>query len=313
MGLTPNGSDYNNSITNNNKGYTILIIDDDELILRLLKKRLEKLNFEVITTSKDDEAIKLALKNIPDIILLDVLLNKLDGFEVCKIFRQNSKLRDIPIIFLTGKIDSESIIRGLKLGGNDYVTKPYEFEVLVARIKLHLDFQVKRHRLNQSQIEQQIILDSIPAIIFYKDKENRMLRVNDAFCKAMGANQYDLVKKSCCEIWPDIAEHYWKDDKEVMNTGKPKRNILETITTPTGTIYVQTDKIPYIDQNNKIIGIIGFSIDITERKKAEDKLKEYTKELEKMNDLMVGRELKMIEMKNEIKELKNEIDILRNQ
>jgi len=127
----------------------------------------------------------------------------------------------------------------------------------------------------EQQEELQIIFDSIPAWIFYKDKENRFLKVNKAFCDGMAVSREELEGRSVSELYPrEQAEAFWKDDKEVMASGQPKRNILEPVTLPNKeTRWLRTDKIPYRDAHGDVIGIIGFSIDVTARKQAEDALR----------------------------------------
>ena len=126
--------------------------------------------------------------------------------------------------------------------------------------------------LRKQHEEQEIILDSIPAMIFYKDKEDRFVHVNKYLAEAVNIAKKELVGKTAAEISP--TKDYWEDDKAVMASGEPLRNIIEPIETPEGTRWFQTDKIPYRDRAGNIIGIIGFAVDITERKKAEDDLKE---------------------------------------
>ena len=123
--------------------------------------------------------------------------------------------------------------------------------------------------LRRQQAEQQIILNSVPAMIFYKDKENRFIRVNQALAEAAGMTIEEMEGESLFQLYPDLAEDYWRDDMEVMSTGKPKRHIIEPLETAEGKMWVETDKIPYRDLDGKIIGIIGFSLDITERKRTE--------------------------------------------
>lgn len=128
--------------------------------------------------------------------------------------------------------------------------------------------------------ELQIIIDSSPAMIFYKDCENRFIRVNKALAEATGLPREAMKGKRAAEIYPNQAKDYWEDDKEVITTGKPKIGIIEPIDGPTGTRWLRTDKVPYRDKEDRIIGIIGFAIDITERKQAEEALKKLNEELE---------------------------------
>ncbi len=122
--------------------------------------------------------------------------------------------------------------------------------------------------------ELQIILDAVPAWVFYKDRENRFLRVNKAFCDVMEMAREDLEGRSLFDLYPrKQAEVYWEDDKEVMASGRPKRNIVESMDRKGEKLWVRTDKIPYRDGQGNIIGVIGFALDITARKNAEDELR----------------------------------------
>ena len=134
--------------------------------------------------------------------------------------------------------------------------------------------------LQRQREELQIILDSVPAMIFYKDKENRFIRTNKALEVTLGLPKEELDGKSLFDLYPSQADDYWKDDQEVMRSGNPKRNIVETMETPEGVRWVQTDKIPYRDDQGKIIGVIGFAVDITERQRAEEAIKRVHDELE---------------------------------
>jgi PAS domain S-box-containing protein len=132
--------------------------------------------------------------------------------------------------------------------------------------------------------ELQTIIDSSRAFIFYKDKKNNFLRVNKTFAEILGISQEKLEGMSLFDIFPkEQAEAYWKDDINVIKSGKPKVDIIEPMPHKDGDRYVQTDKIPYRDSNGNIIGIIGFAIDITERKQAEEVLDFTMKELERSN------------------------------
>ena len=129
--------------------------------------------------------------------------------------------------------------------------------------------------------ELQVILESVPAMIFYKDKENHFVRTNKAFEDAMGLPKEKLQGQSLFDLYPrEMAEAFWNDDKEVMTSRKSRYGIIEPMQTPLGTRILQTDKIPYFDESGDVIGVIGFAIDITERKRAEEALRRVNEELE---------------------------------
>jgi diguanylate cyclase (GGDEF)-like protein/PAS domain S-box-containing protein len=128
--------------------------------------------------------------------------------------------------------------------------------------------------IQKNREELQTILDASPIMIFYKDRENKFIRVNKALAKATGLSKEGIEGKTVFEIYPNQTKNYWEDDKEVIASGRPKINIIEPLDTAIGTRWVQTDKIPYTDKEGQIVGVIGFSIDITDRKQAEKALQE---------------------------------------
>jgi len=108
----------------------------------------------------------------------------------------------------------------------------------------------------------------------YKDTENRLLRVNKSFTQMMDLSKEELEGKSLFDLYPrEQAEAFWKDDKEVIISNKEKINIIEPVQTKKGLLWVQTHKIPYRDMHGNIIGVLGFTIDITKRKNAEEAFK----------------------------------------
>jgi len=129
------------------------------------------------------------------------------------------------------------------------------------------------YELQKNQEELEIIMDSSPIMIFYKDCENKFIRVNKAFTESIGLPKEALEGKTVFEIYTNQTKDYWEDDKEVIASGKPKLGIIQPIDRATGPGWVQTDKIPYRDKDGRIIGIVGFAIDITESKQMEDKIK----------------------------------------
>ncbi|MHC4540730.1 MAG: sensor histidine kinase [Planctomycetota bacterium] len=129
--------------------------------------------------------------------------------------------------------------------------------------------------LQKQKEELQIILDSVPAGIWYKDTENRLLRVNQAAAKSVNMKPEDVEGMAVCDLFPRDAEHYFQDDLEVIRSGKPKLGIVERMQVPEGkSRWVRTDKIPYRDEQGNVSRVIAFVEDITECKKAEEQLRQ---------------------------------------
>ena len=112
--------------------YKILIVDDDANICELLRLYLEKDGFDTVVANDGEQAVEYASKYSPDLILLDIMLPKLDGWQVCREIRKTS---ETPIIMLTAKGETFDKILGLELGADDYVSKPFDTKEVIARIK----------------------------------------------------------------------------------------------------------------------------------------------------------------------------------
>ena len=116
----------------------VLIIDDSPINLDLLNKTLTRAGFEVAVASTGTIALEWLESNQTDLVLLDIIMPGIDGFEVCEMLKKNLSTRDIPIIFMTALNDIEDRVKGLSLGAVDYITKPFGQEEILARVKIHL-------------------------------------------------------------------------------------------------------------------------------------------------------------------------------
>jgi len=117
----------------------ILIVDDEPSIVVPIQFLMEQQGYSVIVAENGHDALDLVYKYKPDLILLDIMLPGIDGYEVCEIVRLNPKLRNIKIIFLTAKGREVEIAKGLALGADAYITKPFSNAELVAKVKTVLD------------------------------------------------------------------------------------------------------------------------------------------------------------------------------
>jgi DNA-binding response OmpR family regulator len=113
----------------------ILIIDDEEPTVQLIGMLLEKRGFETIKAIRAEDGLRKAYRFQPDLVLLDIMMPDMDGWEICKRLREMS---DVPIVFLTARSDVKDVVRGLEMGADDYITKPYDNDELVARVRAHL-------------------------------------------------------------------------------------------------------------------------------------------------------------------------------
>jgi diguanylate cyclase (GGDEF)-like protein/PAS domain S-box-containing protein len=152
---------------------------------------------------------------------------------------------------------------------------------------------IKRERveaeLRRQQQEQQIIFDSVPALIWYKDTESRLLRINKAAAASRGLPAAQLEGKSFYEIYPDEAEQYYREDLEVINSGIPKLGKIEPLPTASGQkCWVRTDKIPFRDETGQITGVIVFAVDITDLIRVEKQLRAYRHRLEEKVEKRTG-------------------------
>ncbi|MHB8772301.1 MAG: sensor domain-containing diguanylate cyclase [Syntrophales bacterium] len=147
-------------------------------------------------------------------------------------------------------------------------------KVLLSIVRDITDRKRVERLLEKEREELRVILDAAPVMIFYKDRDNRIIRVNRARAEASGLAKEEMEGKTVGELFPDRAADYWKNDREVIRSGEPKRGIVEMIETPKGPRWVRTDKIPYRDEAGSVIGVIGFSVDITDLKQMEEELRE---------------------------------------
>jgi two-component system, sensor histidine kinase and response regulator len=153
-------------------GKKILIVDDTPANIDLLFQTLSPEGYKISVAGTGEETLKLVSQINPDLILLDVMMPGIDGFETCKKLKKNPETASIPIIFITAKAETEDIVKGFTLGGADYLTKPFNREEVCARIKTHLHFQVL---LNTSETQ-----------------NKKLNELNDTKNKLMGMTCHDL-------------------------------------------------------------------------------------------------------------------------
>jgi DNA-binding response OmpR family regulator len=121
--------------------FNLLIVDDLPENIKVLGNSLQNANYRISFATSGQQAIEMALKNDIDLILLDIMMPGMDGFEVCRQLKQEDRTDHIPIIFITAKTEKEDIVQGFECGAVDYVTKPFNSAELSARVQTHLELK----------------------------------------------------------------------------------------------------------------------------------------------------------------------------
>jgi len=163
----------------------ILVVDDEREITELITLYLQREGFIVHTSDNGADAVRIAESLIPDLIVLDVSLGRMDGIEVCRALRQGV-CADVPILFLSCKSEDQDIIRGLSEGGDDYITKPFSPGQLVARIQAH----IRRRRTRERSSEEMVTSLNYPGLeIDFRSLEVRL----EGNLVALSAKEFELL------------------------------------------------------------------------------------------------------------------------
>jgi len=148
----------------------ILLVDDEVINLKIMTKYFSMENFDILTAMSSEQALELLEVKKPDIIVLDVMMPGIDGFELCEVLKSKEDLKDIPVLFTTALSDTKSKVKGFEVGGLDYITKPFHREELIARINTHLKLRKIRKELKESNNAKEQLLGELKKLNATKDK-----------------------------------------------------------------------------------------------------------------------------------------------
>lgn len=129
------------------KKFKVLVVEDNIVNLKLLSKIVKRAGYNVLSAENGKSAYKLVKQNRPDVILLDIMMPVMDGYETCSKLKNNKNTANIPIIFISAKSEVEDKVKGFELGAVDYITKPFDSVEIIARLKTHLRLQTLRNKL----------------------------------------------------------------------------------------------------------------------------------------------------------------------
>lgn len=258
----------------------ILVVDDTPDNLRLFMKVLSAQGYLVRPANDGQMAITAAQLDPPDLILLDVKMPGMDGYEVCKHLKADENTRDIPVMFLTVLDEASDVVKGFALGGVDYVTKPVKPEELLARI----NNQLQLRSLQQQLVEQESFLRSIynnaeasiSVLDVLGEGEFRIVEVNETALRMSGLARDQIEGMDLSALLPKhiIQEHH----QACVELGLPVTH-EEPVDINGETIWWLSTHTPLFNEKGEIHRIIGTGVNITERKQAELQLARKTQEL----------------------------------
>jgi putative two-component system response regulator len=157
----------------------VLLVDDNTANLQVLRENLDGLGYKLLIAKSGKSALEIVRKAHPDLVLLDIMMPEMDGYEVCRRLKSAEETRHIPVIFLTAMADAEDEAKGLALGAVDYITKPINPELVRARVQNHLELKRHRDHLEQLvrvktrevQLTQAVMIESLATLAEYRDPE----------------------------------------------------------------------------------------------------------------------------------------------
>ena len=150
-----------------NSEKTILIVDDSKLNIQVLSDILEEKSYRIALARSGKVALEFVEMKKPDLILLDIMMPEIDGFEVCRRLKSDPETKNIPIIFISGLDKSEDIVNGFKAGAVDYIVKPFKKEVVLARVDTHLKLSETQQKLKRTNEELKELLSEVEFLSFH--------------------------------------------------------------------------------------------------------------------------------------------------
>ncbi|MCP4399463.1 MAG: response regulator [bacterium] len=267
-------------------GETIVVIDDESINCEVLYTYLTQYNYRVITAPDGEDGLAKIDAESPDLVLLDLMMPKMSGFQVCHILRKEKQLKNLPVIILTAKSNASDKVYGLNIGANDYIVKPFNKDELLTKIHIFLRILALQNVLAEERNLLRTLIDHLPDFIYAKNTQSRYLLANTAVMRALGITAPDeLLGKTDFDLLPkELAEQFYRSEQMILQSSQALINQEElTRDQQTGALmWLLTTKVPFRDTQGNILGLVGINRDITTRKQAEEELKRHRDHLEEL-------------------------------
>lgn len=264
----------------NNRSFTVLVVDDNQSGLYVTSKVLKIAGFNVIEASRGSDALEKVKKCKPDVVLLDVKLPDIGGFEVCRLIKSNPSTSSIPVIHISATyLDEESKVIGLEMGADSYLTHPVEPTVLVATIRAMLRIRQAEANFEQAAMQWKTTFDSLKDGICLIDNNGRIIKCNKAAEVIFGIPGEELLNGSLC----DIDMNFCKYDNDFFTNILNEKNWgdIEEIYYKRKYYLVSINP---VEIDGKYSGIVFQLTDITNIKKSAEDLQKTLIELKRSNN-----------------------------
>nr|WP_320015318.1 diguanylate cyclase [uncultured Desulfobacter sp.] len=252
---------------------TILLVDDQPNNIKVLLSFFKMHDFKTRVADSGERALQILERFQPSIILMDIMMPSLDGFETCRRIKRNKMLHEIPVIFMTALDNVEDKIAGFEAGGVDYITKPFHQAEVLARVKLHIDLRKKNIALQKSEKQIRMIVENAPISIHELNLQGRIISMNTAGLKMIGAASEEEILGMDYKTIIDETETlrvnrifdkaYEGNVCQFEFKARGKKNPI-----------FSARLVPIKNKQGNIERLLGISEDITEQKKAEEKIRQ---------------------------------------
>ena len=257
---------------------TILIVDDMQANLSVLASMLKD-RYRIKLAKSGEKALEMVSNGGIDLILLDVVMPQMDGYEVCKVLKSDKKTQDIPVIFVTGNTSKEDEEKGFELGAVDYITKPSTPSTVRARVNTHINLslrQIELERLSKAMKEQNEQLSRYTKVIDQNvitsstDLDGVIIYVSDAFCKISGYSKDELIgEKQNIVRHPDMPNSLFKNLWDTIIHDRAWEGEIKNLQKDGGFYWVKAHIAPDF-KNGVKIGYTAVRQDITDKKAIEE-------------------------------------------
>ena len=273
-----------------------VLLADDNADMRDYVRKLLSDHFEVITAADGQEALEKALEHKPDLLLSDIMMPRMDGFELLKKLRKHPDIKSIPVIFLSARAGEEAKVEGLDAGADDYLVKPFSAKELMVRVTNHI--RINQVRRETEQQFRNALMNAPSIFMILKGHEMMIDYANELLLQSWGRTRDAILGKPLVEALPELKDQpFPKLLTEVFTTGEPhygreEKAVLIKDGVPHD-VYYDYAYTPIVEVNNTISGVTVMASDITEkvlaRKKIEESEQQYKDLTEKLEVLVDER------------------------